>query len=203
MRPRATISRIVSENPKRSLWLLAFIYGFSSLLNAFQTGSMGAVFSTPLILVAAAILAPFWGYACFAFFSWVVLWIGKIFKGHGTFAGLRAVYAWSCVPMILNIPLWLLMVMMFGQALFLNIPPQYVTEAQAPILFLILISKVVLAVWSLVIYLNGLAQVQQYSMLKAIFNTLIAGAIALFLLGIVWSFGFYLLDVSLQNSQTA
>lgn len=164
---------------------------------------MGAVFTTPFILIIAAILAPFWGMAVFAIFSWIILWIGKIFKGHGSFESLRAVYAWSCVPMVFNIPLWFFMVMMFGQALFLNIPPQYVTEAQAPVLFLILISKVVLAVWSLVIYLNGLAQVQQYSVLKAIFNTLIAGAIALFVMGVIWSFGFYLLDLSLQHSQTA
>ena len=83
--PRETIRRIIAENPKRSLWLLAAIYGFSSLLNSFQSGSLGASIAMAPLLLLALVIAPFWGYFVFALWSWVVLWTGKIFKGQGNF----------------------------------------------------------------------------------------------------------------------
>ncbi|HEY4255418.1 MAG TPA: hypothetical protein VGM34_03620, partial [Chlamydiales bacterium] len=70
--PKATIRQIVAENPNRSIWLLSSVYGFSSLLNAFQSLMLG--FSLPLIglLGLAALLSPLWGYLFFTVWGWVV-----------------------------------------------------------------------------------------------------------------------------------
>lgn len=185
--PRATVARIVAENPGRSLWLLAAIYGFSSLLNLFQSASLGASFGPLTLVVIAVVLSPFWGYITFSVWSWVVFGVGRWFKGEGTYPAIRAAYAWSCVPFILNIPLWLVMIALFGRQLFLNFPEGYLlSDGMIAILFFILISKVILAIWSLVIYLNGLAEVQQYSILRAILNVIISGIIVSLVLGILW-----------------
>lgn len=192
--PKATIAQITAGNPNRSIWWLATIYGFCSMLNMFQSIAIGSVLGTFGILLLALVIAPFYGYITFSVWSFVVLWVGKLFKGQGSFKTVRAAYAWSCVPITLNIPLWLLMVFLFGHQLFLNFPEAHLLpSSQVFLLFAILIVKVVLAIWSLVIFLNALAEVQKISVFKAILNALIAAVILGIVLFIFWSFLIYAL----------
>lgn len=190
--PRATIARVVAENPNHSLWVLAGIYGFCSLMNLFQSMVLGSAIGTLGLLILAIIIAPIYGYINFSIWSWIVSWVGKWFKGHGNFRTVRAAYAWSCVPILLNIPLWLLMVVLFGHQLFMNFPDAHLLPtSQVLFLFIISIAKVVLAIWSLVIYLNALAEVQGYSILRAILNVLLAGVILALIIFVLWSLLFY------------
>lgn len=197
--PRATIARITAENPNRSLWWLAFIYGFSSMMNLCQSMALGSSLRTFAILVLAIVIAPFYGYISFSIWSWFVSWVGKLFKGQGEFKAIRAAYAWSCVPITLNIPLWLLMVLIFGHQLFLNLPNAH--QLSTPlvfVLFVILIIKVILAIWSLVIYINALAEVQKYSVLRAIFNVIAAAIIVGIIFFILWSLLLYAVGVAMS-----
>ena len=191
-KPRQTISHIVQQNPNRSLWALAFIYGFCSLMNMFQSMVLGNSLGLLGILVLVLVLAPLWGYVNFTVWSWVVHVVGKWFKGQGRFTEVRAAYAWSSVPLAINIPLWLLMVVLFGHQLFLNYPDaQLMPNSIVVFLFALLIARMVLAVWSLVIYLNALAEVQKYSILRAIFNLLVAAVILGVLMFVLWSLLLY------------
>lgn len=203
-KPRSTMEQIVQEDPNRSVWVLAAIYGFSSLLNMFQSVSLGQVLSPLAILILAAVLAPFWGMVWFAGWSWLIHVVGKWFKGSGTYQGVRSAFAWSCVPLALNVPFWILMAFVFGQQLFLNFPEGYMlSDQQISFLFFILIAKVVFAIWSLVIYLNGLAAVQQFSVLRAIFNVIVAGAIVAAVLTVLWMLVLYALGMSGEPQKTA
>lgn len=178
IRPKATIGRIVAENPNRSLWLLASIYGFSSLLNLFQSISLGVILAPLPIYLLAALISPFWGYAMFAVWSWVVHKIARMLKGLATFQQVRAAYAWSCVPLVINVPVWILIGVLFGEQVFLNYPDSHLfTDAQVVALFGVLIAKVTVAIWSLVIYFNALAQVEQFSLLRSIGSIILAGVV--------------------------
>ncbi len=154
----------------------------------FQSIAIGTAIGTFAILILAAVVGPIYGYINFCVWSWFVAWVGKLFKGQGQFSSIRAAYAWSCVPIALNVPLWLLMVVIFGHQLFLNLPDAHLMDAgKVFLLFVILIAKVVLAIWSLVIYVNGLAEVQKFSVLKAILNIIVAMIIVAVVLFILWS----------------
>lgn len=201
--PRATIRHIVAENPNRSLWLLAAIYGFSSILNLFQSASMGTAANTFILFVLAVVFAPLWGYVAFSVWGAVVLWTGKLFKGHASFTHIRAAYAWSCVPFAVNVVLWLLMMVVFGRELFLNFPDEHLlTPILISILFCLLILKIVLSVWSLVIYFSALAEVQQFSILRAIGNVVVAAVVIGVVLAILWSISIYLLGTPVYKSVT-
>lgn len=188
--PRATIRRIVSENPNRSIWWLAAIYGFGSLMNNFQTMALGRSMTMLAIFLIALIFAAIWGYIFFSIWSAVVHWVGKLFKGEGSFQAVRAAYSWSCVPLAINIPLWVLLGVVFGHHLF---SAQSGTEGmpnlQLFVLFFVLIARLILAVWSLVIYFNALAEVQQYSVLRAILNVIVAGILLSAAVWILWTIG--------------
>ena len=202
-RPSATISEIVAENPNRSLWLLAAIYGFSSLMNMFQSAALGSSMSPVLIILLAAIFSPIWGYLAFTVWSAFVHLTGKLFRGQAPYSHVRAAYAWCCVPLAVNVVLWFVMAAIFGRQLFLNFPDEHLlSQGLITLLFVILIIKVVLSVWSLVIYLNALATVQNFSVLRAILNVIVAAILLGIVLGILWTISMYLMGNPSGNSMT-
>lgn len=175
--PRATVAEIVQRNPKEGLWALAAIYGFSSLLSAFQSLLLGYSLSIGSILLIAAILSPFWGYLLISFFSWIVWFTGKWIKGAATFHSVRTAYAWSSAPLIANIPLWLLLALFLKERLFTDLAQDaFLTDAQIGLMFLIFLVRLTITIWSIVLYINALAEVQQFSVLKTLANILLSFA---------------------------
>ena len=173
--PRSTIRQVVSENPCRALWWLASIYGFSSLLNAFQSMMLGDMIPVLGILILAALLSPLMGYVFFSIWSAAISFTGKWLKGQGTYVQVRAAYAWSCVPLLLNIPLWLILAFFFGRSFFANFAETHLlTQSEVSLLFLVLILRITAAIWSLVLYINMLAEVQSFSILRSIGNILLS-----------------------------
>lgn len=186
--PRATIRAIVQENPKKGIWALSFIYGLTSLFNGFQSFPIAMQIGLIGMIVVTVILAAFWGYLVFAVWSWITVLIGKLFKGKGTFQTVRAAYAWSCVPLSINALLWILLVIFYGNLLFYG-PQQHsmLSGSAVTILFLILIGKIVFAIWSIVLFLQALAEVQGFSVLRAIGNVIVASIVLAILVGILWT----------------
>ncbi len=139
------------------------------------------------VLLLAIVFAPIWGMIVFGIWSWVVFWIGKLLRGQGTFSFVRAAYAWSCVPLILSIVLWILLLFAFGSSIFQNFPESHpMKNGQIAILFTILIAKVIIAIWSLVIFINALAEVQKFSIIRAILNIVLSWVAIGIVFGLVW-----------------
>ena len=190
--PRETIAGIISKNPNKDLWWLSAIYGFSSLLNIFQTFLVGKHLELFVIFLIVLVLCPLWGYLNLSIWSWVVAFTGKWLKGAGNFQVVRSAYAWSCVPLLINVPIWILLTFLFGSQLFSNFSEHpLLTNGQVTLLFCLLLLRVTGVIWSIVIYVNALAEVQKFSILRAIGNILLTGlffAIAAYLVLFLLSF---------------
>jgi hypothetical protein len=195
---RKTIARIVDENPKRDVWILAWIYGFLSFMNGSQSFVLGNKFQFFGIIVFSIIIAPLWGMLVFAVWSFVVHLIGKLLKGKASFSYVRAAFAWSCVPLTVNIVLWILLLLAFGRTLFQTAQP---TTGPIILLTLVLIAKVIIMIWSLVIYINALAEVQQFSIGRSIVNILLAWIAVAVVVAIFWVVLASLINQSLSPSQ--
>ncbi len=184
--PRNTIRRIVAENPNKNLWLLAIVYGFSSLLGTFQSFSLGSHFSVVAIVLAALIFAIVWGYIIFSIWGWLITWTGKILKGAGDFRDIRASFAWSNVPMVVTDIVWIVTLITFGAKVFISpgFDNQMLNGASYAILVFSLI-RVVMSIWSLVICVSALAEVQRFSVIRAIGNLILAGILIAIIAGIV------------------
>lgn len=174
--PRDTIRKIVAKNPNKGLWILALIYGFSSLLGTFQSFSLGSHVGAIAIFILALVFAPIWGYIIFSVWGWVILWTGKMLKGAADFRQVRASFAWSNVPMIVSDLIWIITIAVAGSAIFM---PQAndgnnIAQGASYLLLAFALVKVVMSIWSLVICVNTLAEVQRYSVLRAIGNLILA-----------------------------
>ncbi len=187
LNPRATIRSIVADNPKRCLFWLATIFGFSELMNFFQSLALGLWWSAPLILLFAILGAPLTGYALMTLWSWLVMHIGHWLKGKGDFASVRAAYAWSSVPLLGTIPIWFLIIWLFQTRLFVNFPqePTLSLASSATLLFL-LAARLILVIWALVLYFIGLSEVHRFSIIRSICTVAIAGILVSIVSGFFW-----------------
>lgn len=194
--PRSTVARVVQENPKHHFWILASLYGFSSMMDLLQSMALGDSLGLIAIFLLALFFAPLYGYLQFSIASWAVLWTGKLFKGAGNFLSIRAAYAWSSVPTALNVPLWLLMAAIFGHQLFMNLPStDLISGGKVFTLYIVLLAKFILGVWSLVILVNAVSEVQKVSILKSIINLILAALFFLAVLFILWNVVNFIINI--------
>src|SRR5262249_51834590 len=158
------------------------------------TVSLGATMGIVPIVLLALILSPFIGYVGLSFWSWILAFTGKWFKGHGRFLEIRAAAVWACVSTVVIDVLWILTILVFGINTF--VPPnqgEMVFAGKAVFLLCIGVARLVLMVWSLVIFINSLSEVQHFSVLRTIGNMIVAGIILMVVMGIVtqlvmWAF---------------
>ena len=174
VRPRDTIRKIVDFNPKYRFAVLSGIYGFPLLLQIAQNMSLGERLPAYAIVLIALVLCVFAGMIGISIQSALLYWTGKWIGGQGSYLNIRAANAWSNVPNIVTVATWLIFVAMFGNlAFFYEFPEGAFTGAVYTVLFLLSLIQLVISIWSLVIFLHALGEVQGFSAWKALLNVII------------------------------
>lgn len=186
--PRKTIREIINIKPRKGMFLLAMIFGLQYMLNFAHSFSLGMYFHPLFILIASIVVSPLLGYFWFYLFGVCLYWTGKIFKGQAKFAQILSSVAWSSVPYIINILMWFLFLATSTFTIFVQYSEGYT-------FFFISIISLITAVWSLVIILKCLIEVQDYSFWKSIGNYLLSLALyflVLFIIGSFFAFASYI-----------
>ena len=173
VKPRSTIAAIVKYNPKYRLWILSALSGLPMLLQFSQTFMLGKTSSILAIFVIAVLLSFLVGIINITVWSALCFWTGKWIGGKSSFSNVRTAVAWSNVPHVVTVVLWLGLALVYKGQLFNG---EYVNEFVVwKELFLVGTGfiQLICSIWSLVILVNGLAQVQGFSGWKGILNMLL------------------------------
>lgn len=187
--PKRVIRCIVDYNPRFRFWALAAIVGFMTALRNSQQIALGVSSKAGMILLVSLILAVPIGAIILSVNALLIYWVGKLFGGKASYLEVRAAYSWSNAPLLFVIISWLILVAIHGQAMF--IPPQSANswvQVGAPavhhfsnaaqygivtITSLLILFNTILYIWSFVILLNNLAEVQGFSLWRSFFNIVI------------------------------
>jgi len=179
-KPRATIQQIVDTNPERLVLVLAAIAGFSQALDRASMNSNGDTLEWPTIFLIAAIAGPISGLITLYIGSALIRWTGHWMSGNASSQNIRAAMAWSSVPIIWALILWIPALILFGQELFTTEPP--IIDA-TPSLILIFLGfaaiEITIGIWVIVVFLKCLGQVQGFSAWKALGNVFLAGLVVI------------------------
>jgi hypothetical protein len=180
-KPRATIQQIVATNPQRLVLLLAALGGLSTVLDRASMRNLGDKLDWPVLLLIAAVVGPIAGIATLYIGGALLRWTGNWIGGQGSALHIRAAMAWSSVPEIWGLLLWIPALAVFGQELFTSTMPR--VEAN-PSLNIVLLGfaaiSLVIGIWQFVVFLKCLGQVQGFSAWKALGNSIMASMVVLF-----------------------
>lgn len=202
VKPRATIAAIVSKNPKFRLLTLSWLHGMPVILHFWQNMTIGTkadLFGTVLIGVLLSFLVGFLG---ITIGSALIFWVGKWIGGQAPFTNVRAAVAWSNVPNLVTIATWILLFAVFKRQAF-NLEPLLsgtspASASQSLLLAGVQLLQLVASIWSIVILVKAVAQVQGFSAWKGLLNVLLP---LLLLIAIATLAVFFIALVSHAGSQ--
>lgn len=168
--PREAVRNVVNYNPKFRFIFLSFIYGFLMSILWAQDLSLGTAFPPMQIVLASLVLATFIGMLSITVGSALIYWTGKWIGGTGEYYPVRAAVTWSNVPNVFSVIIWAVLIYLYKDQVFLA---DFQQAVQSPAITATFVVLGILAIWSFVMLIKGIAEVQGFSAWKGLLNVLI------------------------------
>jgi hypothetical protein len=168
-RPRVTIRRIVDTNPSLHVVPLAMAGGVIQTIDRAVQRNAGDVLSLPAIIALAVFLGPFGGLIGLFVGGWFTRTTGRWLGGRATPEQVRAAIAWSFIPGLATIPILIVQIGFFGRDLFTQSKLTVGSDSFLTVVLMVTgVLEVVLGIWSFVILLKCVGEVQGFSAWKAL-----------------------------------
>lgn len=165
--PQKTIRLLLQTDPKYGLFSLATIYTLQNIFFFANWWSLGTSFSFDLIVFGGVALSPLIGWIWLYVAAWFLYLTGKPLRGVSSQAHLRTAVAWSRIPNSLGLGMWFLLLMVYPHTVF-------VQDVGGPSSVFINGISLILGIWSFVLLVQSLREVQRYSLGKAFLNIFLA-----------------------------
>lgn len=182
--PRATIRAIVDVDPARWVWPLIVLAGVPVGLIGLVDGSHGVAGPLWAQVLGAAAGGAFRNVVGVVVFAYAVDRVAHWLGGSGTRAGTRAAMAWSGMPTILSLLLWLPLILTGSPAL--PAGEQEVESSRQVAVLLVLFGTMAAGLWALVLTVTTVAEVQRLSILRSIGALAVSTGLFLLALVVLW-----------------
>ncbi len=175
VKPKQTVRALINYNIKYRFVVLSLLYGLPTVLQTAQNLSLGSVFSLPAIVLFCLVLSPLLGaiglLLCTAFLTLTGKWIG----GKTTFLEMRCAVSWTNSTNLITVLVWAALIAQFKEVIFYEgfvKMPMTLTEATWLTIYFFI--QVMVSVWSFILLLFAVSEVQRFSIWKALLNIVIA-----------------------------
>ncbi|MFA6561403.1 MAG: Yip1 family protein [Verrucomicrobiia bacterium] len=161
--PRETIRRIVEWNPNYCVIWLACLAGVGQAIDRSTMRDLGDKVPLAVLFTIVLIGGPLIGLLHLYISSLLLRWTGKWLGGTGSTRHLRTALAWGCLPYVFCLPLDLVAWLIAGRELFTKETPHLEAHPGLMIPFIVIgLMEVTLAIWSVEILCQTIAEVQGY-----------------------------------------
>jgi hypothetical protein len=160
LRPRRVARQLASVPIGRADYVLGAAQGVLNWLVLSRVQSVGAHTGVATILERALVIGPVAGLLGMYLRAAVYLRLGRRAQGVASRAQLVHVLAYSGVPMLASLLLWLLTAALAGRALFLANAPAHLAPFVLLVLRLQIVAHAMLVGWSLLLQVMGLSEAE-------------------------------------------
>lgn len=164
--------------------VLAALFGFLRLLNQAAQAGQGDFLPLELIFLIALIVGPLGGYAVVYVVSIYIRWVFSWFRANLNPRDVRVVLAWSLLPVIVGLLLWLPFMLFYGQNWFGSTVTVSAPWVMSMIPLLTNIQYFLIG-WSLVIFMVGISLLSTFSEAKSLLVVLAGVAAIVVPIGLV------------------
>lgn len=173
--PRRTVQELVSYKPTYGFYILSVIVGWPAAIQIAQIYNLSEFLSFPVILLITVLASPLLGAIGIVIFSGLLYWTGKSLGGVASFAEVKCATAWSNITGLFSVFIYILLIAYFQGGWFcpswVNMP---VDRYMAYILFTLFVLQVVFFIWTIYLFIQSIAQVQRFSVWKALGSVIMA-----------------------------
>ncbi|OEF98944.1 hypothetical protein BHF71_10635 [Vulcanibacillus modesticaldus] len=174
-KPKKTIRYIVDTDPKKYVLILAVLSGIYSIFGSFEEENIGDNLSLLSISLISIVLGAIVGIITLYLFTWIYKLTGKWIGGKADYRELRAAYAWGSVPIVIvGSALIILKLIFFGKDIYTSEMLKIGSSTFLSLLYVIFgIIELTAYIWTFVISLKVLGEVQGFSTWRALGNLLL------------------------------
>jgi hypothetical protein len=166
-KPRQTIQYIRKKDSAQATFALAGVGGLMHVLDRLIGQAPGNQMGLPAILLIG-LGGAMAGFINMYVVSGILAWTGSWFNGHASRAEIRHAYAWSNVPLIPLVLFWFMLLAIYGPARLGD-----VESLSTSVLLLFVATGIGLYIWSIVIFLKSVSEIQQLSMPQTMASVLL------------------------------
>lgn len=176
VKPRNTIRYIIQTNPTQFVLIIAMLSGIFQVLGNFAQKGYGDYISLLNMYLISIIAGPVLGLISFYLFGALLNWTGKWIGGTADSEKIRAAYAWGLVPYItLKLVLVIPEILFFGNDIYRSDMTLVLESTLLMVLFVFTVLLEIIGwIWTTIILLKALGEVQGFSAWKALGNVLLA-----------------------------
>jgi hypothetical protein len=180
LRPRRVFRELAPLPVGIADYLLAAAQGIGNFLALYRTEGAGAHSSVEEILAKSFAYGAVAGVASLYLMAVIYGRLGTRAGGKSTTSQVIHVLAYGGVPMAVSLAIWVLTALLAGEATFVETPRADIESFLALLLHVQFISYVLLLIWSIVLQVMGLSEIQGLATRKA-FGVWVLGQIIGFL----------------------
>jgi len=174
MSPREVFKFINDTRYAKFTTLLLILGGITSALNNATSRNMGDLLPLWGVLMACVIGGAVFGWLYFYVYAALMSWTGKWLKGVGNTRSLFRMMSYALIPSLVVLLTFILRVVLFGNNEFQRnvdmFDNAFLTTSVYTVTAFI---EIVIGVWTLVILVIGISEVQKLSIWKSILNLIL------------------------------
>lgn len=175
VRPRGTIRQIVDSDPEKYVIILAVISGIFQALDRASERALGDSMSLIGILLLSLCLGALGGVFSLYVGGALFRWSGSLFGGVADSIHVRAALAWSSVPDIVLLIVYIPVIIIFGRNWFTSSSEWMDAEESLflAVVCLLATAGLILVVWKAFILIKCLAEVHSFSAWRSIASIIV------------------------------
>jgi hypothetical protein len=163
--------------------LLLFLAGITQAFDRATTKNMGDRFSLPGLIAFCIIIGGIFGWITYYIYAASISWTGKWFQGRADTQSVLRILAYSLFPSIFILILLIPQIAIYGNGLFQSDYDISNTGLINNVVYYgLILCGLAFGIWSFVLSVIGISEVQRFPIWKALFNLLLP---ALLLISII------------------
>lgn len=176
--PRLVFKYLNDNNYDKFVPVLLVLAGIARTFDQSSSNNSGDDLPLIAIIALCTILGGLLGWITFYIYAALVSWTGKWLKGKGNTKSLLRMIAHAMIPSIAALTLFIPHIVLFGNGIFQSHMDIYSQGTFSAVVFYITsLLQLTLAVWTLVIFVVGISEVQKISIGKSILNLILPGLV--------------------------
>lgn len=168
-KPKKTFTWLFANDPKKYQIPLLILSGISIVLNNSLSKSSGEGSLLYTLIAFSIIGGGVFGWLSLYLYSMILSWTGRWLKGKADTSAYLTVIAWSNIPWICSILVWIFKIILWGDQT-LQIEKEQLEGLSLYLYSLFDFVLLVLGIWSAVLLLIGITLIQKFTIQKTILN---------------------------------
>ena len=178
--PRKAFRYLNQRNDDKYVTILLLLSGISRAFDQATTKNFGDRMSIWAILGICIIAGGLFGWLTYYIYAALLSWTGKWLKGEGNTNSILRMISYAMIPSIIALVFLIPQISIYGNEMFKSDGDIVSAGLISNILvYLSLFLEFVLGIWTIVLCVIGISEVQKFSVGKSILNMLMPGLIIL------------------------